>query len=146
MKTSFRNLRAKQLERVLQAFQAARATPRPQKGWIRAIREATGVTLKEVGTRLASTPAAVASLEKSEADYRITLGKLRAVADALGCEFVYALVPRAGSMQKLIENRARARAAESVRAVEHTMALEDQAVGNVEERIEELTKRALEQT
>jgi predicted DNA-binding mobile mystery protein A len=145
MKHNFRTLRIRQLETVLHAFHAAAAVPRPQKGWIRALREVTGLTLKEVGIRLGGTPAAVASLEKSEADYRITLGKLREAADALGCELVYALVPREGTLQKLIENRERARAAENVRAVEHTMALEDQAVGKVEEKIEEVTKRALKQ-
>jgi hypothetical protein len=85
-------------------------------------------------------------LEKSEADYRITLGSLRDVADALGCQLVYALVPKNGSIQDLTEERARTKAAENVRAVEHSMALEDQAVGGVPEKIEEETRRILKLT
>lgn len=85
-------------------------------------------------------------LEKSEADYRITLGSLRDAADALGCELVYALVPRSGSMRQLAEQPARAKAAESVRAVEHSMALEDQAVGGVPAKIEEETRRLLQRS
>jgi predicted DNA-binding mobile mystery protein A len=143
MKPEFRKLRVKQLERMLQPLITARGVSRPQKGWIRAIREVTGITLREVAQRLGGTAAGVAYLEKSEADYRISLGKLREAADALGCELVYALVPKIGSVQALVEQGARTKAAETVRAVEHTMALEDQAVGRVDEKIEEHTKRVL---
>ncbi len=143
MKPEFRQLRLKQLETALEPFQAILAPSRPQRGWIRAIREATGITVRELANRLGKVPSNVIALEKSEAEYRISLGSLRAAADALGCRLVYALVPKSGSIQDLSEQRARARASENVRAVEHTMALEDQAVGGVEEKIEEETKRLL---
>ncbi|HKC72010.1 MAG TPA: hypothetical protein VKB60_10325, partial [Terriglobales bacterium] len=80
----------------------------------------------------------------SEAEYRITLGSLRNAADALGCQLVYALLPKNGSIQELAEESARTKAAENVRAVEHSMALEDQAVGGVEEKIAEETRRMLD--
>jgi predicted DNA-binding mobile mystery protein A len=80
-------------------------------------------------------------LEKREADDRITLKSLRAVANALDCDLVYALVPRADSMQQLIEDRARAEAKKHVLGVEHSMALEDQAVGRIEEAVETETRR-----
>jgi hypothetical protein len=38
---------------------------------------------------------------------------------------IYALVPRAGSMQELIESSARAEAKDRVLGVEHSMALEN---------------------
>ena len=143
MKPEFRSLRIRQLERALQPFVAAKDSSRPQKGWIRAIREATGATVREIAERLHKAPSLVIALEKSEAEYRITLGSLREAADALGCQLVYALVPKSGSVQELSEQRARATASENVRAVEHTMALEDQAVGGVEDKIEEETGRIL---
>lgn len=146
MRPEFRKLRVAQLERSLKPFLAARDSQRPQKGWIRAIREATGVTTREMAKRLHKAPSLASYLEKSEAEYRITLGKLREAADALGCQLVYALVPKSGNIQELAEQRARAEATENVRAVEHTMALEDQAVGGVKEKIEEQTKRILERT
>jgi predicted DNA-binding mobile mystery protein A len=143
MKPEFRRLRLGQLERALTPFLAAKETPRPQKGWIRAIREASGITVREMAKRLRKAPSVAAHLEGSEAEYRITLGRLRDAADALGCQLVYALVPKSGSIQELAEERARTKAAENVRAVEHSMALEDQAVGGVQEKIEEETKRIL---
>src|SRR5258708_38482036 len=100
------------------AVAAARESLRPQTGWLRAIREGTVITLRQTGTRLKKTPTLVAKLEKSEAEYRIALGSLRDAADALGCQLVYALVPKKGSIQELAEERARTKAAENVRAVE----------------------------
>jgi hypothetical protein len=44
-------------------------------------------------------------------------------------------------MQELIENRARSQAKRNVLGVEHSMALEDQAVGNIEEAVEAETQR-----
>jgi predicted DNA-binding mobile mystery protein A len=143
MKLEFRSLRAKQLERSLRPFADAQDLQRPQKGWIRAVRQATGVSMRELSKRLGQAPSRTSALEKCEAEYRITLGSLRAAADALGCQLVYALVPKSGSIQDLAEQHARTKAAENVRAVEHSMALEDQAVGGVDEKIEEETKRIL---
>ena len=146
MKAEFKSLRIKQLERSLQPFITAPSSLRPQRGWLRAIREATGVSMRELAGRLRRAPSLVAKLEKSEAEYRITLGSLRDAADALGCQLVYALVPKSGSIQELSEERVRILAAENVRAVEHTMALEDQAVGGVQEKIEEETSRILKRS
>jgi predicted DNA-binding mobile mystery protein A len=145
MKPEFRSLRASQLQRLLNPLIAAKDTPRPQKGWIRAIREVAGVSVRELAGRLSNSPSTglIPHLEKSEAEYRITLGSLRDVADALGCQLVYALVPKSGNVQDLLEQRARAKAEENVRAVEHSMALEDQAVGGIEKKIDEQTKKIL---
>jgi predicted DNA-binding mobile mystery protein A len=146
MRPEFKRLRVKQVEKALKPFAAAKHSPRPQRGWLRAIREATGITLRQTATRLKKAPTLVAKLEKSEAEYRITLKSLRDAADALGCQLVYALVPKNGSIQTLAEERARTKAVENVRAVEHSMALEDQAVGGVPEKIEEETRRILKRT
>jgi predicted DNA-binding mobile mystery protein A len=143
MQPEFRRLRISQLERALTPFLAAKETPRPQKGWIRAIREVTGITVRDLAKKLHKAPSVAAHLEGSEAEYRITLASLRDAADALGCQLVYALVPKSGSIQELAEERARTKAAENVRAVEHSMALEDQAVGGIDDKIEEETRRLL---
>jgi predicted DNA-binding mobile mystery protein A len=82
-------------------------------------------------------------LEKAEAEDRITLKSLRAAANALGCDLVYALVPKGETLGGLVEERARAQAKRQVLSVEHSMALEDQAVGRVDEAVEAETKRRL---
>jgi predicted DNA-binding mobile mystery protein A len=90
-----------------------------------------------------SLPQTVASFEKSEAADRITLQTLRRYAEALDCELVYAIVPKNGSLKQLEETRVRAKAERDVRAVEHTMALEDQATHGIQDKIERETKRML---
>ena len=141
MRSEFKHLRLKQLDRTLEHYQATRKVPRPSKGWIRAIRQALGVSSGELARRLGTSRQLPLQLEISEAEDRITLKSLRAVANALDCDLVYALVPRAASMEKLNENRVRAEARQRVLGVEHSMALEDQAVGNLDEAIEVEARR-----
>lgn len=127
MKLEFRELRLNQIDRSLEPFGGARSVSRPQRGWLRAVREALGITIREVSRKVRKTPQTVASFEKSEAADRITLQTLRRYAEALDCELVYAIVPKNGSLTQLAEARIRVRAERDVRAVEQTMALEDQA-------------------
>lgn len=141
MRTEFRNLRLKQLDRSLEPYRAAGKVSRPPKGWIHAIRQALGVSSGELARRLGTSRQLPLQLEKGEAENRITLKSLRAVAHALDCELVYALVPRAGTLHQLVEDRAHAEAQEHVLGVEHSMALENQAVGRIEEAVETETRR-----
>jgi predicted DNA-binding mobile mystery protein A len=141
VRNEFRNLRVTQLDRSLQPFRAAQKVPRPQKGWLRAIREAIGISAGELARALGTSRQLPLQFEKAEAEDSITLKSLRTVADALDCDLVYALVPRAGTMQGLIENRARIQARKRVLGVEHSMALENQAVGRLDEAVEAETHR-----
>jgi predicted DNA-binding mobile mystery protein A len=143
MRRDFKELRLRQLARTLSAFDAARQEPRPPRGWLRAIREGLGLTLENVGKRLGQARQRVQEFEEAEANDRITLHSLRRVAAAMDCDLVYAIVPKSGTVSELAERRARAEVTEDVREVEHTMALENQAPGNVEELIDEETKRRL---
>ena len=143
MRNEFRHLRLKQLDRILEPFRTVANTPRPQKGWLRAIREAAGISASEVARTLKTSRQLPLQLEKAEAEDRITLKSLRTAANALGCDLVYALVPRTNTLHDLVEERARAQAKKLVLGVEHSMALEDQAVGRVDEAVEAETKRLL---
>jgi predicted DNA-binding mobile mystery protein A len=141
MRDEFRKLRVKQLDRTLEPFLAAQKVSRPRRGWLRAIREAVGIPASDLARTLGTSRQLPLQLEKAEAEDRITLKSLRAAASALDCDLVYALVPKAGTMEDLIENRARAQARKHVLEVEHSMALEDQAVGRVDEAVEAETRR-----
>ena len=141
MKPEYRDLRLKQLAATLDKFTDAKQTARPVRGWLRAVREALGVSQQEVATAAKVKRQSVIGFEEAEASDRITLHNLRRVADAMGCELVYAIVPKSGSIQELAEQRTRSEAAKRVLSVEHTMALEDQASGGVKELIDKETKR-----
>src|SRR5580704_7014006 len=141
MREEFRNLRLKQLDRSLESYKAAAKIPRPSKGWIRTIRQALGVSTGELARRLGTSRQLPLQLEKGEAEDRITLKSLRAAANALDCDLVYALVPRAASMQELMEKHALAEARKHVLGVEHSMALENQAAGRIDEAVEAEVRR-----
>jgi predicted DNA-binding mobile mystery protein A len=133
----FRKLRLRQLERALLPFEPARHAARPRSGWLAAMREAQGIPLRQIAATLAVTPQAVQNLQISEANETISLKRLREVAEAMGCDLVYALLPRSGKLRNFAEEREHLKAAERVLAAEHTMLLEDQAAGDVQKRIAE---------
>jgi len=141
MHTNFKALRRKQLDRTLEPYREARLVPRPAKGWIWAMRQALGVSSGELARRMGTSRQLPLQLEKGEAEDRITLRSLRAMAAALDCDLVYALVPRAGSLEESIEGRARDEARFRVLGVEHSMALEGQAAGAIGEAVEAETRR-----
>jgi predicted DNA-binding mobile mystery protein A len=118
-------LRAKQLDGALAAAAACRGVQRPRRGWLRAIREALGVTTRQMAQRLGIGQTAYVKAEANEATEAISLKQLRRIAAALDCELVYAIVPRR-SLIDTVEERATQLARKRVSRVAHTMALEDQ--------------------
>jgi predicted DNA-binding mobile mystery protein A len=141
MQNEFKELRIRQLERTLVPFQAAAPVPRPRKGWVRAIREALGLSSGDMAAKMGTSRQLIIQQENAEAQDRITLKSLRALANALDCELVYAVVPRRGNLSNLAAAQARNRARNNVIGVEHSMALESQASGHVDEAIEAEARR-----
>ncbi len=99
----------------------------PPRGWLRAIREALGMTGKQLGERLGVVQSRIAALEQAEVTGKTTLGSLREAAEAMGCTLVYAIVP-ARPMDDMLHDRAVALANEALARVNHTMRLENQAL------------------
>ena len=116
----------------------------PPKGWIRAIRNAIGMSTSQLARRMKITPQSVNGLEKSEANETIRLETLRKVATALNCRLVYALVPDV-PLGEMVNKRARAIVVEAIRGIDHSMALEGQEVpdDDREDRIQELMSESL---
>ena len=128
------NPRLKQLDRTLESFRAARAVQRPQKGWIRAVREAAGLSAGDLGRILGTSRQLPLQFETAEADDSITLKSLRGVAHAMDCDLVYALVPRAGSVR---EDRPRAAARRPVSGAGRPIAPKGIAVRRIAAAAEE---------
>jgi predicted DNA-binding mobile mystery protein A len=124
-------------------WQHLRQLARPPRGWVRAVREALGMSAAALAARLGTTAGAVTRLEQSEAADRIRLDTLRRAADALGCDLVYLLVPRR-PLNAIVRDRARELAHRQVSAVEQTMRLEDRATGRAKEMEDQLVSQLLE--
>jgi predicted DNA-binding mobile mystery protein A len=138
---SSRLLRLSQLNQAL-------AEPRPKApagGWVRAIREALGMSARQLAERMGASPTAALDLERREAAGTLSLGQLKRAAAALDCELTYVLVPRQ-PLDQMVEARARALATERVRRVTHAMRLEAQEPGPayVDKQIEEETRATLQ--
>jgi len=108
---------------------------RPDKGWVRAIRDALGMTTRQLAARLHVSQPTIINIEKNEASDRITLKRLRETAEALNCTLVYALVPNT-SLNGIVENRAKKIADVQLARIHHTMRLEDQALADADLMVE----------
>jgi predicted DNA-binding mobile mystery protein A len=107
----------------------------PAKGWVRAIRDAIGMSGAQLGKRLGITPQSVSNIEESERQGTIKIETLRHVAQVLDCTLVYALVPNS-SFEETVQRRALQIARQDLARVNHTMALENQALSE-EQRVEQ---------
>lgn len=121
-------LSIQQLEDRLQPYRPALGSSRPAGGWIRAIREALGMTQRQLAQRVGRKPQTILDLQAREAAQTIQLNTLRELADAMGCELVYAIVPRQ-PFDAILEERARSVARETLRRTGHSMELERQGLG-----------------
>lgn len=121
-------LKRLQLADALRPYPTPEAATVPRGGWLRAIREALGMTQSQLGTRASISRQSVQDFERAEADRRITLESLDKLARAMGCRMVYALVPESGSVDDLRERRALALAEALLQPADHSMKLEAQSV------------------
>lgn len=116
----------RQLDRKLSAFGVDDFT-RPSHGWVRAIRDALGMTTQQLATRLGVTKSTVTALEQGEVRETVSLHTLRQAAEALGCRLIYLLLPER-SLEDSVYVRAQRLADAQLARTTHTMRLEDQAL------------------
>lgn len=118
---------------------------RPHKGWIRAIRDALGMSSTELASRIGVSQQRVSQMEHSEVQETITLGTLRRAADALDCDLVYVLEPRT-SLEESVREQARTKAARHLAPLAHHGRLEDQALTDEDEaaQLEEFASRFID--
>jgi predicted DNA-binding mobile mystery protein A len=127
MRSKDRALARKHLDNKLDSTRRSSDILRPPKGWVKAIREALGMSAKQLATRIGVTKPRIYEIEKAEVSGSITLNSLERAAHALECNLVYTLIPRL-PLQETVEMRALEIAKKRIRTASHTMALEDQAL------------------
>lgn len=115
------------LDAKLMQLQPVKQFQVPPKGWIKAIREALGMSGVQFANRLGVSAQTANALEKSEVNTAIKLETLRKAAEALNCTLVYALVPKV-SLEDTVNSRTKKIAKQALKSVSHSMKLEDQSV------------------
>jgi predicted DNA-binding mobile mystery protein A len=118
---------AQQLDKRFEKLEPLARIARPSRGWIRAIREALGMTTAQLAQRIGVKQPRIIELEHSEAGGNITVKSLERAAEALGCRLVYALVP-VKPLTDTVRQRAQIVADRQLASVEQTMRLEAQEV------------------
>lgn len=124
MNTEQTRLARKNLDRRLSKLDRE-AVALPPFGWIRAIREALGMSPAQLAACMGVSRPRINTLEKAEKTGATTLKSLRQAAEAMDCTLVYAFVPN-GSLDEIVQKQAKRKADERLTRLEHTMRLENQ--------------------
>jgi predicted DNA-binding mobile mystery protein A len=113
----------------------------PPEGWLRTVRNALAMSGADVAKKMGVTRARVTQAEHAELKGRVTLKSMQATAEAMGCRFVYAVVP-SGHIEDIIMAQARKKAMAIVGTASKHMALENQALPNdkIAQEVERLTR------
>ena len=116
----------------------------PTEGWLRTMRKALGMSGAQLARKMGVTRALISQAESNEVSGSVTLKTMQKMAEAMGCRFVYAVLPPKG---KETEDVIFAHAMKKARAIaertdEH-MALEGQSLSNaeLEKQIKRLAQR-----
>jgi len=113
----------------------------PLEGWLRTVRNALGMSGAQLARKMGVTRARVAQAERAERSGGITLKSMQATAEAMGCRFVYAIVPPE-RIEDIIMAQARKKAMAVVGTASKHMALENQTLPNdkIAQEVERLTQ------
>lgn len=107
----------------------ASIAPPPRSGWTRAVRESLGLTAAQLARRLKVATVTVLEMEKREASGRVTLETLERAARAMGCRFVYGIVPEGDStLDAMVDAQALDAARRLAQRAAQSMTLEEQGV------------------
>lgn len=143
MKNRKQQLVIEQMDKKLTVFKSIENVIIPSKGWLNAVRVSLKMTLQQLGNRLNITAQSANDLEMREALGTISLNRLREAANALDMKFVYGMIPKDGSIELMIEKRAKELAQQIVLRTSNSMKLEDQE--NSGERIEKAIQEKTEE-
>jgi predicted DNA-binding mobile mystery protein A len=124
MKARKQRLILEHVSRKLESF-GPLAAQQPS-GWINTIRTALNMSLSQLGKRANKTAQGARALEQREKSGAITLQSLREIAEAMDMKLVYAIVPKAGTLEEMVNEKVALKAQEIVNRTSTSMALEDQ--------------------
>ena len=99
----------------------------PPEGWLRTVRTALGMSGPQLAKRLGVSKARISKAEHDEPVGSVTLKTMQTMAEAMGCRFVYAVIPEM-EIEEVIKRRALKKAREQVEAASTHMALEAQSL------------------
>ena len=133
MLPKYKLIARQQLDKTLSDYAVLKQNAPPVKGWIRAIREALGMSGKQLANRLKVSQPRIPRLEQDELSGVVSLKTMRQAAEAMDCVFVYAIVPRT-TLEESVRAQAHKVAEARAQRVSHSMLLEAQNLSDKEQR------------
>ena len=127
MKSRQKQIVLQQLDSNFDRLRDSTAVSTPPRGWIRAIRDALGMSTTQLALRMKVHQPKISRIEQREVSGDITIKTMREAAEAMDCIFVYAVLPRT-SLEETIRAQAEKLARCLVGSASHSMLLEDQSL------------------
>lgn len=124
-----RVLQIRALDKKTSDLKSAKNIVPQSSGWIKTVREAIGMTVSQLATRLGVTQPRITKMESNEDNLK--LSTMKKAAEAMNCEFVYYFKPKT-TFQNLVDEQAQKKAAEVLKTVNVNMALENQEIAEDE--------------
>ncbi|MBI2522640.1 MAG: helix-turn-helix domain-containing protein [Bdellovibrio sp.] len=110
--------------------------------WTKYVRLALGMSIGQLAGRLGLSPNTVSEAEAREIEGRLTINKLKEMANAMECDLIYAFVPRK-QLKDLVYKQAKKKVLTNMQHAETHMELEGQKVSDQCERIEGLIEEKM---
>ncbi len=119
----------------------------PKEGWVKTVRASLGMTGSQLAARNGVSRAAISKTQKAEINGGITINQMKKMAESMGCQFVYGIVP-SESIEKITQTQAVNKANKIIRMVSTHMALEDQLSSqeDLESQRNDLVKQLMDNT
>ena len=129
------------MEKKLLPWKKLRTNRRPPCGWLKAVRGALGINIRQLAKRCGVHHSSILKIEKNEIQDKASIESLKKIANAMNCKLIYAIVPKKGynSLEEIINYQAKFFAHKLIKQVDHTMKLEAQGTSSKE--IKKQTKK-----
>lgn len=125
-----------QLDKKLAFLKDLASSGMPPQGWIKAIREALGLSASQLGKRAGIDQSRISRLENAEKNGDLKLSSLQKIAKALNMKFVYGFVPYGteDTLEAIVRKQAERIALRRIKTLDRTMRLEKQALSAEEQK------------
>ncbi len=125
-----KRIATKQYQAIVDSMAASidQRSNRSPEGWIATVRKALGMSAAQLARRLGVTRARISKAEKAELSGSVSIKSMQGIAQAMGCRFVYAIVPAEGRIESVVFEQAHKKAQALVARASGHMSLEDQSL------------------
>jgi len=133
-----------QLDKKLDSLKTFATSGIPQQGWIKTVREALGLSARQLGEKAGIDQSRISRLENAEKDGSLKLSSLQKVAKGLNMRFIYGFVSE-NTLEEMVRSQARKIALRRLKQLDNTMRLEKQELSDEEQKkaLEDMIEKIL---